>query len=201
MRRHWMWLMLTVLITSVLMVGCTSSTTTEPSTESTKEAITTPTEVDNEVPKATDQDEQAALQTAKDYKATEFEVNENDEKSATTKESALARGELIKPFLTEKYFEKQMADRNIVLPLMVAYKEQVKLRGENMNFTLKENRGDSLLVSYTLDLIFIDDQGKEVRNIPLEGELTFLFENKQWLIVDDTYNIRELQELVYDYGN
>ncbi|MNC65583.1 hypothetical protein D3C75_1158860 [compost metagenome] len=66
---------------------------------------------------------------------------------------------------------------------------------------MKENRGDSLLVSYTLDLIFIDDQGKEVRNIPLEGELTFLFENKQWLIVDDTYNIRELQELVYDYGN
>ena len=201
MRRHWMWLMLTVLITSVLMVGCTSSTTTETSTEAMEETITTPTEVDNEVPKATDQDERAALQTAKEYKTTEFEVNENDEKSATTMESALARGELIKPFLTEKYFEKQMADRNIVLPLMVAYKEQVKLRGENMNFTLKENRGDSLLVSYTLDLIFIDDQGKEVRNIPLEGELTFLFENKQWLIVDDTYNIRELQELVYDYGN
>ncbi|WP_405154859.1 hypothetical protein [Paenibacillus sp. FSL K6-0108] len=209
MMRRYSWLAGAMVLAFILITGCSNSTADEGTTEpgvnipsgqedSSGNGGGSTTEGTTEVPPASESDEKAMLTTADLYKKAEFTVDKYDEEHTMTREALEAKGEILKPFLTSKYFVAKMADRNIALPLQVANKESVTLHPEDMNFSVKENRGDSLLITYTLNLILTDKNGKETRNIPLEGDITFLQENNQWLIQDDTYNIKELQNLVYE---
>ncbi|MGC5775476.1 hypothetical protein [Paenibacillus pabuli] len=198
-----------MVLSFILIAGCSNSTadegtTTEPSVNTTSGQEGSSgngggrvSEGTTEVSQASESDEKAMLITANQYKKAEFTGDEYDEEHTMTREAVEAKGDILKPFLTSKYYVAKMADRNIALPLQVANKESVTLHPEDMNFSVKENRGDSLLITYTLNLILTDKNGKEARSIPLEGDITFLQENNQWLIQDDTYNIKELQNLVY----
>jgi hypothetical protein len=191
-----------------MIIGCSNSTADEGTTEqgvnitsgqegSSGNVGGNTSEGTTEAPPASESDEKAMLTTADQYKKAEFTVDEYDEEHTMTREALEAKGEILKPFLTSRYYVAKMADRNIALPLQVANKESVTLHPEDMSFSVKENRGDSLLITYTLNLILTDKNGQEARHIPLEGDITFLQENNQWLIQDDTYNIKELQNLVY----
>lgn len=103
-------------------------------------------------------------------------------------EGLLAKGETMKPFLTSRNYEAYMANRYIVLPLQIAHIEQAKLHPENIQTKIKDNKSDWILVEYTLDLKFTDKNGKEFKYIPLSGDITFLQDQGEWRIQDDTYN-------------
>lgn len=187
--------MSTVLLSSAMIMGCTESKTTDPVQETIQ-----PTNQQN-IPtskKATAQDEQKALDMSLEYKKTELTVDYADYEDTLTVEGLLAKGETIKPFLTEKNYESYMANRYATLPLMVADKEKALLHPENILVEIKESKNDWILVEYRLNLVFNDREGKQLKNIPLSGDITFLQDQGEWRIQDDTYNIKDLQNIVYE---
>jgi len=153
-----------------MIIGCSNSTADEGTTEqgvnitsgqegSSGNVGGNTSEGTTEAPPASESDEKAMLTTADQYKKAEFTVDEYDEEHTMTREALEAKGEILKPFLTSRYYVAKMADRNIALPLQVANKESVTLHPEDMSFSVKENRGDSLLITYTLNLILTDKNG------------------------------------------
>ncbi|MCG7386726.1 hypothetical protein [Paenibacillus sp. ACRRY] len=187
--------MSTVLLSSAMIMGCTESKTTDPVQETTH-----PTNEQN-MPtseKATAQDEQKALDMSLEYKKTELTVDYADYEDTLTVEGLLAKGETLKPFLTEKNYESYMANRYATLPLMVADKEKALLHPENILVEIKESKNDWILVEYRLNLVLTDREGKQLKNIPLSGDITFLQDQGEWRIQDDTYNIKDLQNIAYE---
>jgi uncharacterized protein YcfL len=182
-----------LFLSSVLIMGCTSSETTEILQE-TPPASEQLSIVTNQ--KASAEDEQQALEMALEYKETELTVDYKDYEDTLTMEGLLAKGETMKPFLTTKNYEAYMANRYITLPLLVADKEKALLRPEDIQAKIKESKSDWILVEYTLDLIFTDEDGKEMKTIPLSGEITFLQEQEEWRIQDDTYNMKAFLEII-----
>jgi hypothetical protein len=182
-----------LFLSSVLIMGCTSSETTEILQE-TPPASEQLSIVTNQ--KASAEDEQQALEMALEYKETELTVDYKDYEDTLTMEGLLAKGETMKPFLTTKNYEAYMANRYITLPLLVADKEKALLRPEDIQAKIKESKSDWILVEYTLDLIFTDEDGKEMKTIPLSGEITFLQEQGEWRIQDDTYNMKAFLEII-----
>ncbi|WP_337033552.1 hypothetical protein [Paenibacillus illinoisensis] len=187
--------MSSVLLSSAMIMGCTESKTTDPVQETTPPTSqqNTPTSE-----KAEAQDEQKALDMSLEYKKTELTVDYADYEDTLTVEGLLAKGETMKPFLTEKNYESYMANRYATLPLMVADKEKALLHPENILVEIKESKNDWILVEYSLNLVFTDREGKQLKNIPLSGDITFLQDQGEWRIQDDTYNIKELQNIVYE---
>ncbi|GAB1158429.1 hypothetical protein YWY31_44540 [Paenibacillus illinoisensis] len=187
--------MSTVLLSSAMIMGCTESKTTDPVQE------TTPPTNQQNIPtseKADAQDEQKALDMSMEYKKTELTVDYADYEDTLTVEGLLAKGETIKPFLTEKNYESYMANRYATLPLMVADKEKALLHPENILVEIKESKNDWILVEYRLNLVFTDREGKQLKNTPLSGDITFLQDQGEWRIQDDTYNIKDLQNIAYE---
>ncbi|WP_143812646.1 hypothetical protein [Paenibacillus taichungensis] len=182
-----------LFLSSVLIMGCTSSETSEILQE-TPPASEQLSIVTNQ--KASAEDEQQALEMALEYKETELTVDYKDYEDTLTMEGLLAKGETMKPFLTTKNYEAYMANRYITLALLVADKEKALLRPEDIQAKIKESKSDWILVEYTLDLIFTDEDGKEMKTIPLSGEITFLQEQGEWRIQDDTYNMKAFLEII-----
>lgn len=176
-------------------MGCTESNTTNPVQESTP-PTSQPSIVTNET--ATAQDEQKALDMSLEYKKTELTVDYADYEDTLTVEGLLSKGETMKPFLTEKNYESYMANRYATLPLMVADKEKALLHPENILVEIKESKSDWILVEYRLNLVLADREGQQLKNIPLSGDITFLQDQGEWRIQDDTYNIKDLQNIAYE---
>ncbi|WP_227780094.1 hypothetical protein [Paenibacillus sp. P13VS] len=186
---------MSALFLSGMIMGCTESKTTDPVQE------TTPPTNQQNIPtseKADAQDEQKALDMSMEYKKTELTVDYADYEDTLTVEGLLAKGETIKPFLTEKNYESYMANRYATLPLMVADKEKALLHPGNILVEIKESKNDWILVEYRLNLVFTDREGKQLKNIPLSGDITFLQDQGEWRIQDDTYNIKDLQNIAYE---
>ncbi|MFS0872612.1 hypothetical protein [Paenibacillus xylanilyticus] len=184
-----------VLLSSAMIMGCTESETIDRAQETTTPTNEPSMETNQ---KATAQDEQKALEMSLEYKKTELTVDYADYEDTLTVEGVLAKGETIKPFLTEKNYESYMANRYATLPLLVADKEKALLHPENMLVEIKESKNDWILVEYRLNLVFTDREGKQLKNIPLSGDITFLQDQGEWRIQDDTYNIKELQNIAYE---
>ncbi|MGG4127126.1 hypothetical protein ABEW19_02545 [Paenibacillus illinoisensis] len=187
--------LMSALLLSGMIMGCTESKTSDPVQE-----IPPPTSDSSMVTndKATAQDEQKALDMSLEYKKKELTVDYADYEDTLTVEGLLAKGETMKPFLTEKNYEAYMANRYATLPLMVADKEKALLHPENILVEIKESKNDWILVEYRLNLVFTDREGKQLKNIPLSGDITFLQDQGEWRIQDDTYNIKDLQNIVYE---
>lgn len=187
--------MSTVLLSSAMIMGCTESKTTDPVQETT---LLTNEQNMPTSEKATAQDEQKALDMSLEYKKTELTVDYADYEDTLTVEGLLAKGETLKPFLTEKNYESYMANRYATLPLMVADKEKALLHPDNILVEIKESKKDWILVEYRLNLVFTDREGKQLKNVPLSGDITFLQDQGEWRIQDDTYNIKDLQNIAYE---
>ncbi|WP_440114720.1 hypothetical protein [Paenibacillus sp. QZ-Y1] len=186
----------TVFLSSAMIMGCTPSESSENVEMNTPKLTDQPSIVSNQ--KASAQDEQQALEMSMEYKKTELSVDYKDYEDTLNVEGMLARAEVIRPFLTEKSFESNINTRFNTIPLRVADKERALLHPENIQVKIKESKNDWILVEYTLDLILADEDGKEKRVIPLSGDITFLQDQGEWRIQDDTYNIEELLDIAYE---
>lgn len=180
------YVMSTLFLSSVMIMGCTPSESAENVKETIPPATNQPSIVSNQ--KASAIDEQQALEMSLDYKTTELTVDYKDYEDTLTVEGLLARAELIRPFLTERNFESNIDARFNKIPLRVADKEKALLHPENIQTKIKDSKSDWILVEYTLDLKFTDKDGKEFKSIPLSGDITFLQDQGEWRIQDDTYN-------------
>ncbi|MCW3793220.1 hypothetical protein OM416_16640 [Paenibacillus sp. LS1] len=176
----------TLFLSAAMLMGCTSSEPAE-STESVTPSVTEqPIDVSDQ--KATVEEQLQALEMSLDYKTTELTVDGKDYDDMLEMQGLQAKGETMKPFLTSRNYEAYMANGYILLLLQVAHIEQAKLHPENIQTKIKDSKSDWILVEYTLDLKFTDENGKEFKSIPISGDITFLQDQGEWRIQDDTYN-------------
>ncbi|MDN8591351.1 hypothetical protein Q0V21_21550 [Paenibacillus sp. 11B] len=180
----------TVTLMSIIMMGCNESKKTESIQEPAPSSPSQLSILTNQ--KASAQEEQQALEMILDYKKAEFVVDNPEGEELLTVEKVLAKKEILKPFLTERNLERY----SVGLPLQVADKEDASLHAEDIKAKMKESKNDWMLVEYTLNLVFTNHDGEETKTIPLEGEITFLQEQGEWRIQDDTYNMKELLDIV-----
>ncbi|WP_223068033.1 hypothetical protein [Paenibacillus caui] len=188
-----------VFISVILITGCTDSNSKNeagPSTISSSDENVN-VNVNVSVSASTSSDESEVIELASKYKNVEYGISNYEEELKP--ESVEKQNELIKPFLTETFYEKQYKNRNIILPLQIASKEKSILKPENQQFKLKEKNENSISLNYTLKLMLLNKQGQETKNINIEGILTFTKVNDTWLIQSDNFNIEDLRKLVYKY--
>ncbi|WP_408893292.1 hypothetical protein [Paenibacillus taichungensis] len=180
----------TITLMSVVMMGCNESKKTESIQEPAPSSTSQLSILTNQ--KASAQEEQQALEMTLEYKKAEFAVDNTESEELLTVEKMLAKKEILKPFLTERNFERN----SVGLPFQVADKEDASLHTEDIQAKMKESKNDWMLVEYTLNLVFTNYDGEETKTIPLEGEITFLQEQGEWRIQDDTYNVKEILDIV-----
>jgi hypothetical protein len=180
----------TVTLMSIIMMGCNESKKTESIQEPAPSSPSQLSILSNQ--KASAQEEQQALEMTLDYKKAEFAVDNTEGEELLTVEKVLAKKEILKPFLTERNLERY----SVGLPFQVADKEDASLHAEDIKAKMKESKNDWMLVEYTLNLVFTNYDGEETKTIPLEGEITFLQEQGEWRIQDDTYNMKAFLEII-----
>ncbi|MFB8376268.1 hypothetical protein ACWIE6_16595 [Paenibacillus taichungensis] len=180
----------TITLMSVVMMGCNESQKTESIQEPAPSSTSQLSILTNQ--KASAQEEQQALEMTLEYKKAEFAVDNTEDEELLTVEKMLAKKEILKPFLTERNLERN----SVGLPFQVADKEDASLHTEDIQAKMKESKNDWMLVEYTLNLVFTNYDGVETKTIPLEGEITFLQEQGEWRIQDDTYNMKAFLDIV-----
>ncbi|KGP83462.1 MULTISPECIES: hypothetical protein [unclassified Paenibacillus] len=180
----------TVTLMSIIMMGCNESKKTESIQEPAPSSPSQLSILSNQ--KASAQEEQQALEMTLEYKKAEFAVDNTEDEELLTVEKVLAKKEILKPFLTERNLERY----SVGLPFQVADKEDASLHAEDIKAKIKESKNDWMLVEYTLNLVFTNYNGEETKTIPLEGEITFLQEQGEWRIQDDTYNMKAFLEII-----
>lgn len=180
----------TITLMSLVMMGCNESKKTESIQEPAPSSTSQLSILTNQ--KASAQEEQQALEMTLDYKKAEFTVDNTEDEELLTLEKVLAKKEILKPFLTERNLERY----SVGLPFQVADKEDASLHAEDIQAKMKESKNDWMLVEYTLNLVFTNFDGEETKSIPLEGEITFLQEQGEWRIQDDTYNMKAFLEII-----
>lgn len=180
----------TVTLMSIIMMGCNESKKTDNIQESAPSSTSQLSILTNQ--KASAQEEQQALEMTLDYKKAEFAVDNTESEELLTVEKMLAKKEILKPFLTERNFERN----SVGLPFQLADKEDASLHAEDIKAKMKESKTDWMLVEYTLNLVFTNYDGEDKKTIPLEGEITFLQEQGEWRIQDDTYNMKAFLEII-----
>lgn len=137
-----------------------------------------------------------ATKAAEKYKQAEYTVKMSDDLLSI--ESAEARNNEMKPYLTESYFKKATASRITTLPLSIADKQKLSLKPENLKFKLYEHKKDIVELDYTVDLVLLDKDNKESTRVPLEGILTMSEVDGQWLVQGDRFDTEALMKLIYD---
>lgn len=120
------------------------------------------------------QDEQKVLDMFLEYKKIELIVDYVDYEDILIVEGLLVKGEMMKLFLMEKNYEFYMVNWYVMLFLMVVDKEKVLFYLENIFVEIKESKNDWIFVEYSLNLVFIDCEGKQLKNILLLGDIIFL---------------------------
>ncbi|WP_342553453.1 hypothetical protein [Paenibacillus sp. FSL R7-0652] len=187
--------MLAVLILiSILIIGCTSTETAEPSNQTPPPVMEKLNDAGGD--KAGVEEQQQALEMSLDYKTKELTVDGKDYEDTLTPEGLSAKAESMRLFLTSRNYESYIINRYISLPLHAASIEKAKLHPENIQAKIKDHKSDWILVEYTLDLKFTDQKGKEYKSIPLSGDITFLQDEGAWRIQDDTYNMKPFTDII-----
>ncbi|MFE6074811.1 hypothetical protein ACFVQB_10075 [Paenibacillus sp. NPDC057886] len=105
----------TVTLTSVIMMGCNESKKTESIQEPAPSSTSQLSILTNQ--KASAQEEQQALEMTLEYKKAEFAVDNTEDEELLTVEKVLAKKEILKPFLTERNLERS----SIGLPFQVLH--------------------------------------------------------------------------------
>ncbi|MFD1776049.1 hypothetical protein ACFSF2_19440 [Paenibacillus rhizophilus] len=135
-----------------------------------------------------------AVQAAERYIHAEYQIKASED--ILSEESVRKRNEEMKPFLTDYFYQKAVDNRYTLLPLQVAHKQNLSLIPANLQFNLEEHKKDTVELKYTLDLLLLDQQGKEMKRIPLEGILTLFNVNGQWLVQGDRFDAPALEKLI-----
>ncbi|AIQ11586.1 hypothetical protein [Paenibacillus durus] len=167
--RKFQWLLSTISLSLALMTGCNASA---PNTgpESTAAANESSNSSTKDIAAAEVND---AVKAAEKYKNAEYEIKASED--ILSAESVEQRNAAIKPYLTEQFYEKASSTRYTILPLKVADKQKVSLKPVDLQCDLREKRENTILLNYKLNLLFLDQEGKETKRIPIDGILTLFY--------------------------
>lgn len=167
--RKFLGLLSTVILSFVLMTGCS-------------QAASDTAKVDD------------AVKAAEYYKNVEYDIKASEDILSET--SIQQRNEEMKPFFTESFYEKAVNSRYTTLPLEASHKQKLSLKPENLQFKLEEQKKDIVELNYSVDLVLLDQAGKESQRIPMEGILTLFDVNGQWLVQGDRFDNPAFRKLI-----
>lgn len=208
MQKH-SWLLSTLFLSLVLFTGCSSSASSnapEPSPPASEiaapasESTSPPAESAAPAPESSTspQDsttETAAVQAATEYKNSEYTVK--DYADVLSEESIEQRNDAMRSYLTEDFYQKAVSTRYTALPLQVVQKQQMSVKPENLKFTLTDGtKKDIVELKYNVDLVMLDQKGKENKRVPMEGILTMFNVDGQWLVQGDRFDNAAFNKLI-----
>ncbi|WP_025689120.1 hypothetical protein [Paenibacillus zanthoxyli] len=190
--RKFQWLLSTISLSLALMTGCNASASnTGPESAAPANESSKPSNEDKAAAEVHD-----AVKAAEKYKNAEYEIKASED--ILSAESVHKRNEAIKPYLTEQFYKKASNTRYTILPLTVSDKQKVSLKPKNLQFNLKEQKEDTVLLNYKLNLLFLDQEGKETKHIPIDGILTLFYVNGKWLVQGDTFDVNTFKEFIVE---
>lgn len=135
-----------------------------------------------------------AIDAATKYKNVEYNVPSYDE--SLSEESIKKRNDEMKNYLTENFYKKAVDTRYTLLPLQAADKNHVSMKPENLNFIVKDQKNNSVDISYTVDLVLLDLSNKETNRVPIEGILTLSNIKGKWLVQGDRFDSAAFNKLI-----
>ncbi|WP_410514939.1 hypothetical protein PaeBR_11415 [Paenibacillus sp. BR2-3] len=135
-----------------------------------------------------------AVKAAEKYINVEYDIKASED--ILSDESVQKRNEEMKPFFTEYFFKKAADTRYTLLPLQIAHKQKLSLKPENLHFNVEKQKKGIIELEYTLDLLLLDQEGKENKRIPMEGILTLFDVKGQWLVQGDRYDEPAFEKLI-----
>ncbi|NGM84738.1 hypothetical protein G5B47_20255 [Paenibacillus sp. 7124] len=137
-----------------------------------------------------------AVQAAEKYKQAEYVVKASED--ILSEASIRQRNEQMKPFLTDDFYQKAVDTRYTLLPLQAAHNQNLSFKPANLKFNPEEHKQDTVELNYTLDLVLSDLEGKERKRVPLDGLLTLVNVNGQWLIQGDRFDAPAFEKLIME---
>lgn len=167
--RKFPWLISTVILSFALITGCSQSASDTAEVED-------------------------AVKAAEKYKNVEYDIKASED--ILSEASIQQRNEEMKPFFTDYFYTKALDTRYTLLPLQASYTQKLSLKPENLQFNLEEQKEDIIELKYTLDLVLLDQESKESQRIPMEGILTLVDVNGQWLVQGDQFDNPAFKKLI-----
>lgn len=177
------------LLSAILLTGCTQDNTSSEieaespvetsKTEAVNESLQTP-----EKDQVSEQEIEEAIKVAETYKTKEYTINDIPEIS---EEIVVERNKELEPFFAENLEEKPVNASTIALALQAAETQQASLNPENMKFTVYQVLEDYVDLDYTMDLV-LEKHDIQSDRVPLEGRLTLINKNGEWLIQADDFD-------------
>lgn len=177
------------LLSAILLTGCTKDNTSSEieaespvetsKTEAVNESLQTP-----EKDQVSEQEIEEAIKVAETYKTKEYTIKDIPEIS---EEIVVERNKELEPFFAENLEEKPVNASTIALALQAAETQQASLNPENMKFTVYQVLEDYVDLDYTMDLV-LEKHDIQSDRVPLEGRLTLINKNGEWLIQADDFD-------------
>ncbi|WP_336765617.1 hypothetical protein [Paenibacillus sp. USHLN196] len=174
------WIIGLSLLSAILVTGCTQDNTSNETEAQTPVESSQTAEKEQVNEQATEE----AIEVAETYKTKEYTINEVPE---TSEEIFVERNKELIPFFAENLEEKPVNASNIALALRAAITKQASLKPENMKFTVYQELEGYVDLDYTMDLVLKKQDGKS-ESVPLEGRLTLINKNGEWLIQADDFD-------------
>ncbi|SDM29962.1 hypothetical protein SAMN05428961_11324 [Paenibacillus sp. OK060] len=170
------WIIGLTLLSTILVTGCTQ--------DNTSNEIETQTPNESSQTAEKEQVNEEVIKVAETYKTKEYTINDVPE---NPEEIFVERNKELIPFFAENLEEKPVNASNIALALRAAITQQASLKPENMKFTVYQELEDYVDLDYTMDLVLKKQDGKN-ETVPLEGRLTLINKNGEWLIQADDFD-------------
>ncbi|AKG33521.1 hypothetical protein [Paenibacillus durus] len=190
--RQFQWMLGTIFLVLSLVTGCNqSASNTGPESAAPAKESSNPSIEDRATTEVND-----AIKAAENYKNAEYEINASED--ILSVESVHKRNETIKPYLTEQFYEKASNTRYTLLPLKVADKQKVSLKLVDLQCDLREKKENIVVLNYKLNLLFLNQEGKETKRIPIDGILTLFNINGQWLVQGDTFDVNTFKDFIVE---
>ncbi|MGN7764126.1 hypothetical protein [Paenibacillus sp. 22594] len=208
MQKH-SWLLSTLFLSLALFTGCSSSASSNapepsptaseiaaPSSESTSPpAVSAAPAPESSTSPQDSTAETAAVQAATEYKNSEYTVK--DYSDVLSEESIEQRNDAMRSYLTEDFYQNAVSTRYTSLPLQVVQKQQMSVKPENLKFTLTDGtKKDIVELKYNVDLVLLNQKGKENKRVPMEGILTMFNVDGQWLVQGDRFDNAAFNKLI-----
>ncbi|SFJ55982.1 hypothetical protein SAMN02799624_05026 [Paenibacillus sp. UNC496MF] len=144
-------------------------------------------------------EEKDAIQVATKYKEIEYKVNGYHK--VIIPEDIQAIADETKPYVTEDFFNSQIANRVTGLSLQIARSEKSSIKADKIHFESAQDEENGVLgLDYDLVLVLTNDQGTS-KEIKLTGVLTMIKVNGKWKVkYDVNHNLKDLLNLAQARG-
>lgn len=191
-----------------MMTGCQQSnsaapatseqpvTATTQTTDNTSNNNTNSTSTSSTADTATFTEEQVeqGIQFASKYKKDQYTVGEEYKQNTSPEEMIELAMKKNEPYLTETQLQSQTTSRLLTLPMQLAVTKQSTLSPQDLEIHKKEpqTKQGVLQLSYTMKIAFANGEP----SIPVEGELQLQPSADTWKVSYDTFNNKDLMDIV-----